>query len=52
VFALLPWLAGALPRLTRRIAPAASAIAVLTAALATAGHPETLALLGRRDSRS
>ena len=45
VFAFLPWLAGAMLRLTKRITPGATAAAVLAAALATAGgHPETLAL--------
>jgi hypothetical protein len=45
VFAFLPWLAGALVRLTRKITPGATAVAILAAALATAGgHPETLAL--------
>jgi hypothetical protein len=45
VFAFLPWLAGALLRLTRRITPGDSAVAIVAAALATAGgHPETLAL--------
>lgn len=45
VFAFLPWLAGAMLQLARRITSGAFAAAVLAAAFATAGgHPETLAL--------
>ena len=44
VLAWLPWLAGALVRLSRRIAPRDTIVAAAAAALATAGgHPETLA---------